>query len=243
LNYQVIHTSHLPVPVKVYVEHRNNSRVSLASSSIIIRLPAHISAEDKNRRVNEHIEWARMQLEKKDHYRHIATSAGDYQNKSLRLCEIEFKIELFSGEASRSKLNYKHDQVIRIFISKALPEKQASKEIRRLLIKFAEKYFSAKITERTHSFNQIYFGEKIGTVRLNHTVSKWGSCSAQKNIMFSTKLLLLPLAVIDYVIVHELAHLKEMNHSEKYWREVARVMPDYKKWDRWLTRHGSAYHF
>jgi predicted metal-dependent hydrolase len=243
LNYHIIHTGHLPVPVKIYVERRNNSRVSLASSSVIIRLPAHISAEEKSRRVQEHIEWARQQLEKNDPYQHITIPAGNYQNKTLRLCEVEFKIELYSVAAGRSKLNYRQDQVIRIFISKEMPENIVSKEIRRLLIKFAEKYFSAKITERTHHFNQLYFGEKIEKVRLNHTVSKWGSCSAQRNIMFSTKLLLLPLAVIDYVIVHELAHLKEMNHSEKYWREVARAMPDYKKWDRWLTRHGSAYHF
>lgn len=243
MSEHILHISSLPVPVKIVVERRNNSRVSLASEYVIIRLPLHIPADEKNRRVREHVEWAERQLEKKDHYRHKTRTHADYHDKVIRLCEVDFRVEIQAIASGRNRLNYRNDQVLRIFLADSLGDKKTVSEIQRLLIRFAEKYFTGHITQRTEHFNSIYFGEALGKVRLNHTVSKWGSCSSKRDIMFSTKLLLLPLAVIDYVIVHELAHLKEMNHSPRFWAEVERAMPDYKKWDRWLTRHGGEYHF
>lgn len=59
--------------------------------------------------------------------------------------------------------------------------------------------------------------------------SRWGSCSSKKNLNFHYKLLFLPLDLVDYVVVHELCHLKEMNHSEKFWTLVSEIVPDYKK--------------
>lgn len=243
MNYQIIHTDSLPVPVKVYVENRNNSRISMASEHIIIRLPMHISNEEKNKRVKEHIEWAKKQLQQKNYYQHKEKNTAHYQNKVLRICEVDFRIILFPAEGGRNKLSYKQDQIIHIFLRSDLDQNISVAEIRRLLIKFSEKYFLNHVVLRVQHFNSLFFHEKIEKIRLNHTVSKWGSCTAKRNIMFSTKLLLLPLPVIDYVIVHELAHLKEMNHSDKFWIEVERVLPDYKKWDRWLSKNGAAFDF
>lgn len=68
--------------------------------------------------------------------------------------------------------------------------------------------------------------------------TKWGSCSGKKNLNFNCLLLLLPKEVQDAVVVHELCHLKHMNHSEAFYREVLRVYPDYKKWNKYLKEHG-----
>lgn len=63
---------------------------------------------------------------------------------------------------------------------------------------------------------------------------RWGSCNSNGNINFSYRLIMAPIDVIDYVIVHELMHLKVLNHSKKFWDEVANAMPDYKKRLKWL---------
>ena len=68
--------------------------------------------------------------------------------------------------------------------------------------------------------------------------SKWGSCSGKGNLNFNCLLMLTPPEVIDSVVVHELCHRKEMNHSDKFYEEVLKVFPDYWTWDKWLKDNG-----
>ncbi len=70
--------------------------------------------------------------------------------------------------------------------------------------------------------------------------TKWGSCSSKGGLNFNCLLLLAPAEVLDYVVVHELCHLLEMNHSKRFWAEVARVYPDYAAARKWLKQNGSA---
>ncbi len=88
-----------------------------------------------------------------------------------------------------------------------------------------------------------YYASLIGVqynrVTVRHQKTKWGSCSGKKNLNFNCLLLLTPTEVMDSVIVHELCHLKHMNHSKEFYNEVLRVYPDYKKWNRWLKQNGA----
>ena len=68
--------------------------------------------------------------------------------------------------------------------------------------------------------------------------SRWGSCSAKGNLNFNCLLMLCPEHVRDYVVVHELCHCKELNHSSKFWQEVARVFPQYEEARKWLKANG-----
>lgn len=65
--------------------------------------------------------------------------------------------------------------------------------------------------------------------------TRWGSCSSAGNLNFSYRLVMAPLKVVDYVVVHELCHLKEMNHSKGFWVLVSKVLPDYKERKKWLV--------
>lgn len=76
--------------------------------------------------------------------------------------------------------------------------------------------------------NLHHFREKIHSIRLKNMRSRWGSCSQAGNINLSVRLLFLPLELMEYVCVHELAHLKEMNHSRRFWTWVAKILPDYQ---------------
>ncbi len=88
-----------------------------------------------------------------------------------------------------------------------------------------------------------YYASKIGVsygrITIRNQRSKWGSCSAKGNLNFNCLLMLTPPEVIDSVVVHELCHRKEMNHSEKFYSEVLRVFPEYWKWDKWLKANGT----
>ncbi|MEG1781109.1 MAG: M48 family metallopeptidase, partial [Clostridium sp.] len=66
-----------------------------------------------------------------------------------------------------------------------------------------------------------------------------GSCSAKGNLNFNWKLFLMPPEILDYVLVHELAHRIEMNHSDRFWKQVEKIIPDYKERRRWLKEYGA----
>lgn len=67
--------------------------------------------------------------------------------------------------------------------------------------------------------------------------TRWGSCSHKKNLSFNWKLIMAPEPVIDYVIIHELTHLKEMNHSKRFWELVAQYCPRWREYKKWLKQH------
>lgn len=81
---------------------------------------------------------------------------------------------------------------------------------------------------RLAHFNEQY-GFKYGRVSIKDHASRWGSCSAKKNLNFNFRILFLPPPLRDYVIVHELCHLQELNHSMSFWKLVARAVPDYRR--------------
>lgn len=82
-------------------------------------------------------------------------------------------------------------------------------------------------------------GVDYGRITIRAQRSRWGSCSAQGNLNFNCLLMLTPDDVMEYVVVHELCHRKEMNHSARFWAEVERVLPDYRRSRQWLKENGS----
>lgn len=76
------------------------------------------------------------------------------------------------------------------------------------------------------------------SVSLTSAETRWGSCSSQKTLNFNWKLVMAPMEVIDYVVAHELAHLRELNHSRAFWEEVRKMFPLYREYRTWLKRNG-----
>ena len=95
----------------------------------------------------------------------------------------------------------------------------------------------ARLSERLPDFAS-QLGVTYNRVSVKKQVSRWGSCSGKGNLNFNCLLSLLPPDVADYIMVHELCHLKHLDHSPAFWAEVARAMPDYKQSEKWLKRYG-----
>ena len=82
-------------------------------------------------------------------------------------------------------------------------------------------------------------GVTYGRITIRNQRTRWGSCSGKGNLNFNCLLMLTPPEVIDSVVVHELCHRKEMNHSDKFYAEILKVFPDYWKLDKWLKENGN----
>lgn len=108
-----------------------------------------------------------------------------------------------------------------------------SEEELRSLTEKAKEYIPGRV-----AYYAPVIGVDYGRITIRHQKTRWGSCSAKGNLNFNCLLMLTPPEVIDSVVVHELCHRKEMNHSKRFYDEVLRVFPEYRKWDRWLRENG-----
>ena len=81
-------------------------------------------------------------------------------------------------------------------------------------------------------------GVTYGRITIRCQRTRWGSCSSRGNLNFNLLLLLAPPEVLDYVVVHELCHLLHMDHSAAFWRDVGRVLPEYRQQEKWLKKNG-----
>ena len=95
-----------------------------------------------------------------------------------------------------------------------------------------------RIRERLSHYAPL-IGVEFGRVAIRDQKSRWGSCSARHNLNFNWKLIMAPPEVLDYVVIHELCHLIEFNHSRRFWSLVESRMPEYEVWKKWLKVHGS----
>lgn len=80
-------------------------------------------------------------------------------------------------------------------------------------------------------------GMRVPRVSVRNQKSRWGSCSRKGTISLNWRLIQTPGFVCDYILIHELAHLSQMNHSDQFWREVEAMCPDYRNAERWLWHH------
>jgi hypothetical protein len=116
------------------------------------------------------------------------------------------------------------EQLILNQLEKTKNQKRIDTKIERFLKNTATKYLSQKTKILAEQMGISY--QRIG---IRQQKSRWGSCSSQGNLNFNWRLVHYPSEIIDYVIIHELAHRKELNHSKKFWQIVAKYDPDYKK--------------
>ena len=106
------------------------------------------------------------------------------------------------------------------------------KEIIRLLRVVIKSHLNIRVQEWSEVMNL-----KPNEIRVKLMRSRWGSCSSKENLNFSLNLVLLPKEIVDYIIVHELAHLKEMNHSNQFWKIVDKYYPAYIESRKWLKNN------
>lgn len=112
------------------------------------------------------------------------------------------------------------------------PEADLRPPIERHLSRLAAKELPARLLELAalHGFT-------VRRITIRNQRTRWGSCSRNATISLNWRLIQTPPHVRDYIFLHELAHLREMNHSSRFWREVERLCPDYKNAERWLKQH------
>lgn len=233
----------IKVPVRVKFEWRKTVRFSIAKKSINILLPKFYSKDQVIDEFDKLKEWCNKQFES-DPSLLERFMAVKYENNSIfNIYNQDFKLLIFNESRKTCSAHItKHKEVI-IKSPNDVDEDTQNRLIGMVLSRVFSNYFQKDIEKRVKYYNQKYFQEEIDTIRLKNNQSNWGSCSSKRNINLSSRLLFAPKDVLDYVIIHELSHLKEMNHSPRFWKIVSDVMPEYEEKEDWLTNYGNTLKF
>jgi len=129
------------------------------------------------------------------------------------------------------------DDIIIVCISQGLSEEDRKRIVKEALIKWYKQRFVEMVKERMEKYS-VQLNVTPCKVAIKDQKTRWGSCSTKGNINLNWRVIMAPMEIIDYVIVHELCHLKVMNHSKDFWNLVASVLPSCYESRKWLRMNG-----
>ena len=214
------------IPHRIERTHNRHSRAIYRSNEIVIRLARNLDPIEEQ----EHIESLRRRMTQQVLKEHRKTPIDPFRplldGSAHDVIGLEngtqYTIELTPGKSTRVRFT---NEGWRIAIGPTLRRAELS----RLLWRIVSDRESLRLVELVKAINQQTFNERIGSVRLRHMRTQWGSCSARRGIVLNAALLFVPTKLLQYVVVHELAHIQHRNHSAAFWRHVSCVMPAYEE--------------
>ncbi len=158
---------------------------------------------------------------------------------SVKGNQLIIRAPLWAADAEIDRFLRQHKRWLEAQLAKARAFEQAG--LRRLtpeeLAALADR--ARKVIPERVAYYAPLVGVTYGRITIRKQKSRWGSCSSKGNLNFNCLLMLAPPGVLDSVVVHELCHLKEMNHSKRFYAEVLRVYPDYRAQHKWLKENGA----
>jgi len=230
------------LPAKIYRESRNNVRASIGKRAAILRMPSRLDEAEEHKQINWFINWVQKRFEKNQQLHTQFFGKGYKDGDTITVGERSYLLKITRTERKTHSAKLRN-QIVHLFLSKNDSETHLQKSIQHLLSRVIAQDFLPDINRRVNELNNLYFQKNIKSVNLKYNHSNWGSCSSQGNVNLSTRLLFAPSDVIDYVIIHELAHLIELNHSGRFWKLVSDAMPDYEEKEEWLKKYDHLCHF
>jgi len=192
------------------------------TGKLIVRAPFHTSNVAILQIINKHAEWI---IKKQSQ---ILKNRKNFTDNELFL---------FLGKTYKLHIVENQKQPL-IFKNNFYLSENFLQEARKIFIRWYRNALYAPLLRRVkmyaeqHDFN-------YNKVKISLAEKRWGSCSSKGNLNFSWRLAMADLSIIDYIVVHELVHLKIRNHSRMFWEYVGKIMPCYKKYDTWLKNNGS----
>ena len=230
------------IPVTVCHEPRRNARATIGPRGVLIRVPAADTTAACEDHVAALLKWA-VRTIGRDPQRYRIRPPRTYRDgQLLTIGGDTFVLRLQSAERATNGVflegyDAAGSRVIRLVLGNRQSAAGQADALARMVSRGLAMAKQAELQRRTAALNLQFFRRPLGTVRYRFARSRWGSCTALGNISISTRLLLTPPLVFDYVLIHELAHLIVLRHSPRFWQLVEEAMPDYRRHQAWLHRH------
>ncbi len=230
------------IPAKIYCEQRKDVRASVGKKSVILRIPSWMDADLRKEQMIWFENWIEKTFQKSPNLFSRFYGRQYQDGDILKVGNYEYKLRIRPAHRENHYAK-KIGSTILLEINEDDEPVNMQKSIRHLLSRVVGRDQKPFISQKVHELNAKHFQQNIRSINLKYNLTNWGSCSSTGNVNLSTRLLFAPEEVIDYVIIHELAHLIELNHSDRFWALVERADPNYKASEKWLKLYGEQCNF
>lgn len=217
----------LGFPVEKIIKS-NRKTVSIEvtdNATLIIKTPTYVRIADIEKIIQKNYQWLKNRLE-------IAQKSRQFKTKRF----VNGEKFLYLGQLYPLEIKQNLSKPL-IFNDKFYLRFDARPYAREIFTNWYKQQAAKNFYRRALIFAPL-MGVEFNQIKISSARKRWGSCSNKKNINIVWRLIMAPQAIIDYVIVHELAHLKHMDHSKNFWKLVESVYPNYKKAVNWLKEYG-----
>ncbi|MCL2224239.1 MAG: M48 family metallopeptidase [Defluviitaleaceae bacterium] len=196
--------------------NRKTVAIHVRNGEVEVRAPLRMPKRDIDRFVSEKENWIAKNLSKQQSQAEKKKAFVVNYGSFIPLMGAKFCIEQRNVKRAGFDGN--------VFY---MPQGLSPEQIKHTCVKIYKMLAKVYISKRVDVFSAL-MGVTPTAVKINGAMKRWGSCSSRKSLNFSWRLIMAEDAVVDYVVVHELAHLKEMNHSTRFWAIVEDILPDYR---------------
>ncbi len=229
------------VPVRIMFEPRMNNRVTVNKNGILLRVSERQSKEEQRKNIDNLLKWAKDKLGNKPELLDSLPQRKYVNGEILKVGEYEFVISIHYQDKAQSTAKIFRNNIV-ISLAKGLNPEAEANSCSYLVSKCLCKFFHPIVSERLRELNDRFFKKELRQIKMKYATSFWGHCSANGNIVVSVRLMFAPSSVIEYVFIHELAHLVHHDHSPRFWKLVETIMPSYQNAEKHLAQHSKSYY-
>ncbi len=221
-------------PVEIIRSDRKRSvSILLENESVNVRVPKSLSDRRIRELIAKRSSWIKKKI-KEAQGRPVAKPKEYVSGETFTYLGKNYRLKIISGNEASVKLSKGY-----LCVTTLVKDKNREATIKSKLINWYREHAEARLAEKTDRLAGIV-GVCPKTIKVRDYKARWGSCSSTGEISYNWKIILAPHRIVDYVVVHELCHLLEHNHSSRYWVHVKRYVRDWKECRDWLKTNSNS---
>lgn len=225
----------------IYSEARNDLKITVnLINGVEVHVPSTLDEKKLNQLLLKKAPWIMQKIEALNEVKHTVQPIEFVSGEKLPYLGRNYRLKVNRDNIKDVSIHFHHGR----FIAKVpnhWSQDAVQSHLEQEMITWYKVYGTKKVIERAHIYQEM-MNVVPRSLTLKSQLKRWGTCTQNGDIYLNWRLVMAPVKVIDYVLVHELAHLIELEHNEKFWRIIRHTLPHYKASKEWLRVHGMELH-
>jgi predicted metal-dependent hydrolase len=225
----------------IYSEVRNDLKITVnLINGVEVHAPASMDEQKLNQVLVKKAPWIMQKIEELNEVKHTVQPTEFVSGEKLSYLGRNYRLKIYRENTKGASIQFQQGRFI-AKVPKQWSQEEVQCQLEQEMMGWYTTHGTKKIMERANIY-QAMMNVTPRSLTLKSQLKRWGTCTKNGDIYLNWRLVMAPVRVIDYVLVHEFAHLIEMEHNERFWRIVRHTLPHYKASKEWLRVHGMELH-